>query len=90
MSGENYVLYLVTLHTQHKTHTHTHTHRGVCIESPCFCVVMEYCPQGNLYDFIRREEILPPQVVGWARQIADGMLYLHSKKIIHRDLKSLK
>lgn len=65
--------------------------RGVCTKPPCFCVVMEYCHQGNLYDYIRSaNEILPPQVVYWARQIADGMLYLHSKKIIHRDLKSLK
>jgi hypothetical protein len=64
--------------------------RGVCTKQPCFCVVMEFCAQGNLYDHIRStSEILPPQVVCWARQIADGMLYLHSKKIIHRDLKSL-
>ena len=55
---------------------------------------MEYCAGGTLYDHIHSEElnseILPPQVVAWARQIASGMQYLHSKKIIHRDLKSLK
>ena len=78
-------------HTHTYTHTHTHTHRGVCTKPPCYCVVMEYCSQGNLYDHLKSEnEVLPPQVVCWARQIADGMLYLHSKKIIHRDLKSLK
>jgi serine/threonine protein kinase len=55
---------------------------------------MEYCAGGTLYDYIHSEElnseILPPQVVAWARQIGSGMQYLHSKKIIHRDLKSLK
>ena len=54
-------------------------------------MILEYCPGGTLYDYIRSGiEILPPQVVGWGRQIAAGMQYLHHKKIIHRDLKSLK
>lgn len=69
----------------------SHICRGVCTKPPCFCVILEYCPEGTLYDYIRSGiEILPSQVVGSARQIGAGMLYLHAKKIIHRDLKSLK
>jgi serine/threonine protein kinase len=50
---------------------------------------MEYCAEGSLYELLRkRTEILPPEVMEWARQIAMGMQFLHSKKIIHRDLKS--
>lgn len=52
---------------------------------------MEYCPNGQLYDMIRdKKEIPPPLVVDWAKQIANGMNYLHSFNIIHRDLKSPK
>ncbi len=53
---------------------------------------MEYCSRGNLYDYIHKSdvEILPHTVVAWSRQITGGMQYLHSKKIIHRDLKSMK
>ncbi|CAG0914486.1 unnamed protein product [Notodromas monacha] len=62
---------------------------GLCF-NPC-CIVMEYCHQGSLVDFLRekRTEKLPlTRVVNWARQIAQGMAHLHSKKILHRDLKS--
>ena len=52
---------------------------------------MEYCPFGQLYETLRTgKEITPSLLVNWARQIADGMAYLHSHKIIHRDLKSPK
>ena len=59
---------------------------------PCYCIIMEYCRQGALYDVLRYKDhnILPPQVVGWSRQIASGMQFLHSHPIIHRDLKSPK
>lgn len=66
--------------------------KGVCTKPPCYAIVMEYCPYGSLYDLLKREDkvITPAGVVSWAKQIASGMLYVHSHKIIHRDLKSLK
>lgn len=65
--------------------------RGVCTQPPCFCIIMEYCPYGQLYDILRTVDKLPPRLLfDWSRQIANGMAYLHSHKIIHRDLKSPK
>lgn len=65
--------------------------KGVCTQAPCYCIIMEYCPLGPLYDFLKKGEIVPPaRLVNWAKQIASGMHYLHSHKIIHRDLKSPK
>ena len=67
-------------------------YRGICSKPPCYCIVMEFCLQGALYDVLRHKDqsILPPQVVSWSRQIASGMQFLHSHRIIHRDLKSPK
>jgi len=65
--------------------------RGVCTQAPCYCIVMEYCPNGQLYEFLRNNSTLAPaKLVSWAQQIAAGMSYVHSHKIIHRDLKSPK
>merc|ERR1719477_371351 len=63
--------------------------RGVCTQSPVYCIVMEYCPYGPLFNLLREgKEIPPKKLVDWTKQLATGMNYLHQNKIIHRDLKS--
>ncbi|KAL5006161.1 hypothetical protein ScPMuIL_017319 [Solemya velum] len=63
--------------------------RGICTQAPCYCIIMEYCPYGQLYEILRDGKEIPPSLIlDWAKQISSGMNYLHSHKIIHRDLKS--
>ena len=66
--------------------------RGVCTQAPVFCIVMEYCPYGPLFNFLRngKDKVPPMRFVEWTKQIASGVKYLHDHKIIHRDLKSPK
>ncbi|KAL9903369.1 mitogen-activated protein kinase kinase kinase 13 wallenda isoform 2-T2 [Glossina fuscipes fuscipes] len=63
--------------------------KGVCTQSPVFCIIMEFCPFGPLQNILKTEKVMKPsRLVSWSKQIALGMQYLHSHKIIHRDLKS--
>jgi len=77
-------------HLRRLSHQNIVAFRGVCTQSPnCYCIVMEFCPYGQLYELIKSgHQISPFMIVDWARQIASGMNYLHLHKIIHRDLKS--
>ncbi|XP_043504154.1 mitogen-activated protein kinase kinase kinase 13 isoform X1 [Polistes fuscatus] len=76
-------------HLRKLNHPNIVQFKGVCTQAPCYCIIMEYCPYGPLYDLLRDgEPVPPPRLVSWSKQIAAGMAYLHSHKIIHRDLKS--
>ncbi|ESO98472.1 hypothetical protein LOTGIDRAFT_54120, partial [Lottia gigantea] len=66
------------------------------------CLVMDYCPLGDLRNFLRKDrmhnmqlpypahkaaaQIDPSTLLSYARQIVLGMEYLTDKKFVHRDL----
>nr|XP_015801490.2 mitogen-activated protein kinase kinase kinase 11 [Nothobranchius furzeri]XP_054603264.1 mitogen-activated protein kinase kinase kinase 11 [Nothobranchius furzeri] len=72
-------------------HPNIITLKGVCLQEPNLCLIMEYASGGPLSRALAGRRIPPHVLVNWAVQIARGMLYLHSEAIvpvIHRDLKS--
>lgn len=76
-------------HLRNLNHPNIVKFRGICNQSPVYCIIMEFCPNGQLYEVLRNgRQITPALLIKWSTQIADGMHYLHAHKIIHRDLKS--
>ncbi len=62
---------------------------GVCIDER-YGMVLEFMSNGSLYDVLHsNQDILWPVKLSIARNIANGLYYLHENNIIHRDLKSL-
>ena len=50
--------------------------------------VMEYCKNGELFDYIvSKKRLKEPEACGFFQQIINGVEYLHQQGIIHRDLK---
>ena len=66
-------------------------------EGMVFCILMEFADQGDLATLLaqRWEEAgamestwLPEEdVMGWFVQLAEGLAHVHSKRVLHRDLK---
>ncbi len=62
---------------------------GFCV-SPKYCIVMEYMPNGSLFDLLHSSQtLLWDMRMRIAIEMAKGLIYLHEENIVHRDIKSL-
>lgn len=60
---------------------------GVCTEYPHLSLLLEYIPLGDLRDILTGHDVDIPLLLKIAYDVAEGMKYLHERKIMHRDLK---
>ncbi|KAK5970272.1 hypothetical protein GCK32_008523, partial [Trichostrongylus colubriformis] len=69
-------------HLRHLNHPNIIKFIGVCTQAPCYCLVMEYCPNGQLGDILKSDRVIGwEEWCSWSRQIAEGMEYLHKNKV---------
>ncbi|XP_062609119.1 uncharacterized protein LOC134270886 [Saccostrea cucullata] len=55
------------------------------------CIVTEFCDQGDLSQFLERrcgKSLDEQRIVEWFRQICSALKYLHSRHVLHRDMKT--
>jgi mitogen-activated protein kinase kinase kinase ANP1 len=58
-------------------------------ETQSIDVLLEYIPGGSLKSLLCRYGALEAEVIkNYAKQLLEGLSYLHSNKIVHRDLKA--
>lgn len=64
--------------------------KGVCLEPGKYALVMELLSHGSLYGLLHNGQALPWSMrLSIAKDIANGLAYLHEQGIIHQNLKSL-
>ncbi|XP_042145328.1 serine/threonine-protein kinase Nek8 isoform X4 [Ixodes scapularis] len=65
-------------------------HHSFLEDDQSLAIVMEYAPGGTLHDYLRRrgQAPLPEQVLSFLGQIVLALEHVHSRQILHRDLKS--
>ncbi|KAI7906267.1 kinase-like domain-containing protein [Cokeromyces recurvatus] len=66
------------------------TYDLVLLNKKYYCSIMEYCPGGDLYTFLKQDKmktLTMKQVNEYLQQILKGLNYLHTNGIAHRDIK---
>lgn len=74
-------------------HPHIVEYIDSFIEDGFFIIVMEYCEEGDLAYHIKKmrekkQHFTEELVLNWFLQIVFALGYVHSKKILHRDIKA--
>ena len=59
----------------------------LCTHAGRWNVVMEFCPQGELYTLVQRKYLTFEDKLCLWKQLLRGVAYLHSNGIAHRDIK---
>ncbi|GAA5800884.1 kinase-like domain-containing protein [Helicostylum pulchrum] len=52
-----------------------------------YCIIMEYCPEGDMYSLIKQGTMQIDEINSYFKQLLTGLDYLHSLGVAHRDLK---
>lgn len=64
---------------------------GACTKPPKLCIVTEFMHGGSVLDYLHRTKGSPNRtrmLLELARGVAEGVDYMHSCNIVHRDLKA--
>mmetsp|Transcript_50255 Transcript_50255/g.129370 ORF Transcript_50255/g.129370 Transcript_50255/m.129370 type:complete len:470 (-) Transcript_50255:258-1667(-) len=80
-------------HMKELTHPNIVEYHEFFIDDEDLCIVMAYCEGGDLYSVIQekmksKDLFKEEEILNWFVQLALALQYMHSKRMLHRDLKS--
>eukprot|EP00794_Sanderia_malayensis_P013863 gene13863-15311_t len=63
---------------------------GACMEPPTFAIVTSFCKGSTLHQYIHEQNYTfdNNRIIMMITQVAQGMGYLHARRIVHKDLNS--
>ncbi|ETV98383.1 CAMK protein kinase [Aphanomyces invadans] len=72
--------------SSHGGHSHVLRLRHSFVQQGYDHLVMDYCPNGDLFDLVNKVTLDPAVVQRYFRQIVHGVAFMHSRGFAHRDL----
>ncbi|KAJ5071666.1 ankyrin repeat-containing protein [Anaeramoeba ignava] len=62
---------------------------GASLDPKNMCIIVEFCDRGDLHSYLMSKAVINDETkLELALDITKGIYFLHSNKIVHRDLKS--